>query len=692
MAKPPTDSQLLLAGDHLALLFPYVPDQIAELKLIDGAKWDRLSRTWRVPLRSIEPTIAFATRHGFWISPDLTDLQLPKQPNGEPRIEATTSGYTLYFPYDPVKVKGVKQIPGATWNSDLVAWQAPASSVSEVVTWADEWGLRVPPAIRGLVEAVVKEKAGLYALSSATSLEEPLDIPRLARTLFDFQHVGVKYALQAKRTFIADQMGLGKTAQAIATLEAANAYPAVIVVPPTLQLNWVYEFNAWVPHRKVVALSGMAKKAHTDAVMDVGSKMSHDWATTYSTVNQSSRAIATVDTKTAPPTAAADLFTADVVVVGYSTVGAWLPVLKQLARSAVFDESHYVKNSAAKRTKAAIKLAKGLDIVLCLTGTPVASRPAEYASQLKILGHIDQFGGEWAFYKRYCDAFKDRWGQWHRDGHSNMEELNEKLRSICYVRRLKVDVLPELGERRSVPLYVEGDLKVMDEYWRAERDIATYMAERARAIAEELGANPDSAAVIARIKAESAEHLVRMSALRRIAARAKMPAVEELVSGHIEDGSKVVLAAHHREIVQQLADRFGGYKIIGGQDIEEVELMKNRFQTLPVEEVPVIVLSTQAAKTGHTLTAAQDIIVVELPWTPADFDQVVDRLHRIGQTGSVLATSVLIPGTIDETMWELLDEKRRVVTAVTDGSPLDASSDVLGGLLTRLALQGLRSE
>ena len=216
------------------------------------------------------------------------------------------------------------------------------------------------------------------------------------------------------------------------------------------------------------------------------------------------------------------------------------------------------------------------------------------------------------------------------------------------------------------------------------------MANRAAEIARELGKDPRSAAVMARIKAESAEHLVRMSVLRQIAAKAKLPAVEELVNGHIEEGSKVVLAAHHRDIVLGLSDKFGGYHIIGGQKVEEVERLKERFQNRPASDVPVMVLSIQAAKTGHTLTAAQDIVMVELPWTPADFDQTVDRLHRIGQEGSVLATSPLVPHTIDEDMWELLAAKRQVVDAVTDGTPIaDDGGSVAGEIAARLALKGL---
>jgi SNF2 family DNA or RNA helicase len=173
---------------------------------------------------------------------------------------------------------------------------------------------------------------------------------------------------------------------------------------------------------------------------------------------------------------------------------------------------------------------------------------------------------------------------------------------------------------------------------------------------------------------------VRLSVLRRLSAKAKMPAVEEWVQERVNDGKKVVIAAHHREIVDELARKFGGLKIQGGMSVEEVEEHKRKFQNLPASEAPVIVLSIQAAKTGHTLTAAQDVLFVELPWTPADVDQTYSRCHRIGQVGSVTATYILSDQTIDEDIYSLIERKRGVVTAAIDGGVMaggDASQLVL---------------
>ena len=287
----------------------------------------------------------------------------------------------------------------------------------------------------------------------------------------------------------------------------------------------------------------------------------------------------------------------------------------------------------------------------------------------------------WGYASKNCNAFQDKWGQWHLEGHSNLEELNDKLRATCYIRRTKDQVMSELPPVIHDEVVIDGTPAIMKEYKKAEADIVAYLVERAKQIAEELGLPIGAATVMARLKAEANEHLVRMSVLRKIAAKAKMAVVEEWVDSRIADGKKVVIAAHHREIVDSLASRYGGLKIQGGMDVEDVEDAKHKFQTLPVEKAPVIVLSIQAAKTGHTLTAAQDVLFVELPWTPADVDQTYSRCHRIGQKGSVTSTYMLTSGTIDEEIYSLIERKRAVVGKATEGDmgfdEVDASSIIL---------------
>jgi SWI/SNF-related matrix-associated actin-dependent regulator 1 of chromatin subfamily A len=224
----------------------------------------------------------------------------------------------------------------------------------------------------------------------------------------------------------------------------------------------------------------------------------------------------------------------------------------------------------------------------------------------------------------------------------------------------------------------------MKEYAKAEADIVEYLIERAKEIARELGLSERSAAVRAKFRAEASQHLVRISVLRRIAAKAKMASANEWITAHVEEGRKVVVAAHHRDIVDELAREHGGLKIQGGMNVHEVEEVKAEFQN---GDARVLILSIQAAKTGHTLTAAQDILFVEMPWTPADVDQTVARLHRIGQEGSVTATYMLTVDTIDQQIYDLIDTKRSVVDQATEGVMDGAGAARTGDLVMNLAFQ-----
>ena len=625
-------SVISLADDELILDFPYDKNQVAEIKAIDGAKWDKIAKVWRVPAKSLTPVRDFAVKHGFVISDEILVFNTPMHKNPGDGITIKGNFVFLSFRYDPVMVRSVKQIEGITWDAKSKAWRAPLTSLDTAIKWATTFRQNVPEEVTVLADKMRTELNVLLDASRSTDAE--VHIPTLNGKLLGYQRAGVAYAAHARRVFIADEMGLGKTIQAMATLESlhllsetedtAPCYPAVVVCPSSLVLNWKKEYNRFFPERIVEVVK---------------------------------------DRKTIP------MFgTYDVVVVGYPNITAWE---KQLCNhnSYVFDESHYCKSPDAQRTKSAKKMTKSNKsaVVLCLTGTPVTNRPAEYAPQLDILGQLDKFGGLWGFYRRYCGAHKDKWGQWHLEGHSNLEELNEKLRSICYIRRTKDQVMSDLPPVVHAPITVEGSPAVMKEYAKAQADIVAYLIERAKQIAKELGLPIGAAAVSARLKAEANEHLVKMSVLRKIAARAKMPVVEEWIKERVDQGRKVVVAAHHRDIVDEITNRFGGLKIQGGMDVNDVEDAKHKFQTLPCDQAPVIVLSIQAAKTGHTLTASQEVLFVELPWTPADVDQTYSRCHRLGQLGSVTSTYMMTSGTIDEDIYALIEQKRKIVNVATEG-------------------------
>lgn len=636
--------RLYLDKSEIVLEFPFDQSQVDEIKRIHGAKWDKVSRVWRVPITSIQSAREFALKHDFDVTIDVLKFSVPRPKAGTTRVYLADGLIYISVPYERVIIKAIKQIPAVSWDSDKKSWRAPMSSIRNVIDWAQKFEVEVEQEV--LKEASRVEEKMSELIEASRSTDSDIKIENINGELLPYQKAGVAYASNARRTFIADEMGLGKTVQSIATIDYVHdSYPAVVVCPPSLVLNWVTEWNKWLPHRRIAAVTNRK---------DFPEKGSYD-----------------------------------VVVVGYSNIPHWEKKLTG-HRSYIFDESHYCKTPTAQRTKAAVKIARSAPkegIVLCLTGTPVTNRPNEYASQLEILGRLKEFGGLWGFYRRYCAAYQDSFGQWNISGNSHLDELNERLRGSCYIRRTKDQVLTELPPVMHSKIVVEGSPAVMKEYKKAQEDILLYIAERARQLAIEQGKPSYGAAIHAMIKAEANEHLVRLSVLRRISAKAKMAAVHEWIDSRIENGKKVVVAAHHREIVDEIARKYGNLKIQGGMPVEEVEENKRRFQNESVDKSPVIVLSIQAAKTGHTLTASEECLFVEMPWTPADVDQTYSRLHRIGQKGSVTSTYMLTSGTIDEEIYELIENKRSVVDAAVDGGEVsndDSSVQLILSLFDKM--------
>jgi len=442
------------------------------------------------------------------------------------------------------------------------------------------------------------------------------------------------------------------TCVSLMALEREQAFPAVIVCPATLKLNWQREAKMWLPHRTVEVVTG---------------RDPHPVLADIVIVNYDILAPAPKRGTTPEKGATGVTFGRGGKV---SAGEAWC---KEFAgfKAVVFDESTAIKEFTAARTKGALHIVKNLApnaLRLALTGTPLKNRTSEFAAQLDAVGALKDFGGAWGFYKGACGAYQDKWGHWVKDGNPSekkLRELNDKLRTLGYIRQTKEEFLDDLAPVEHQVQWVDGDPKVMREYAKAEADLIQYLVERAKEIAKELGLDVRSAAVSARMKAEAAQHLVRLSTLRQITARAKTEAAAEFIQERLEADLQVVVAAHHRDVVDLLSAPHNDVKIQGGMKSEDIEDHKAKFQA---GDHKVIVLSIQAAGMGHTLTAAQDVLFVELPWSPADVEQTYSRCHRIGQQGSVTATYLLIPNTIDEEIWDMLQGKQATITAAVEGT------------------------
>jgi SWI/SNF-related matrix-associated actin-dependent regulator 1 of chromatin subfamily A len=240
----------------------------------------------------------------------------------------------------------------------------------------------------------------------------------LGGELAPFQWAGVRYVLDARRAFLADEQGLGKTVEALAALEADGAYPAIVVCPASMKLGWQREAARWLPHRSVAVLEGRSA---------------------------------------VPPSG-------EITILNYEIVAAHREALaRRRPRAIVVDESHYCKNPRAKRTQAVRRLAGAVvadGLRLALTGTPVLNHAEELIAQLRVIGRLEDFGSGAHFSRQFRGPLSEERLHWH-------------LRRRCFVRRLKSDVLPQLPAKRQVVVPVA--LTNQAEYRLAEKDVIEWL-------------------------------------------------------------------------------------------------------------------------------------------------------------------------------------------------------------------------
>ncbi|MFZ1995651.1 MAG: DEAD/DEAH box helicase, partial [Solirubrobacteraceae bacterium] len=432
-----------------------------------------------------------------------------------------------------------------------------------------------------------------------------------------FQWAAVRYALQARGTFLADEQGLGKTVEALTAIEADGAFPAVVVCPASMKLGWERETRRWLPHRSVAVVQGRG---------------------------------------TVPAAA-------EITIVNYEVVAAQYGALTRTRpRALVVDESHYCKNPQAKRTQAVRRLAAAVvpgGLRLALSGTPVLNHAEELIAQLRIIGRMEEFGSGASFARQFRGMVSEERLHWH-------------MRRACFVRRLKAEVLPQLPPKRQVVIPVA--LTNEAEYRLAERDVIAWLRSQPLDLSE---LNAKIAATLRAQRLAQLGTLQRLAARGKLAAALAwiedfLASEEPLVvfARHVEVQRAVMArfpAALHLLGEDSLEQREAAIRAF--QEAEWADGAGGRG---------LIVCATRVAAQGITLTRASNVAFLELEWTPAMHDQAEDRCHRIGQRDAVTAWYLLAANTIDETMARLIQRKRATVAAVTDGRTIDDDGLVEG--------------
>ncbi|MEO6471870.1 MAG: DEAD/DEAH box helicase [Aeromicrobium sp.] len=463
------------------------------------------------------------------------------------------------------------------------------------------------------------------------------------------------------RTFLlADEPGLGKTAQALLAAQAANAYPLLVVVPNVVKTNWAREANLWTPGRPATVIHG-----NGDAI---------------------------------------DGF-ADIVIVNYEVLDRHVGWLGDLGfRGMVLDEAHFIKNKSSQRSQHVLQLSERIrartarPLLMALTGTP-------------LINDIDDFRAIWQFLG-WIDDKKPLPELMHSLEETGLSPLDPGFYSAArasvidlgIVRRRKMDVAADIPARRIADLPVELDDEAGRSIREAERVLARRLVSRYQRALETRTSGVTVEGIdhdlVRRVAAWEREDTTKtdenvFSMMRRIG-QAKAGLAADYTAQLAHSVGKVVFFAKHvdvMDVAEQTFEKRGiRYSSIRGDQTPKArERNIDAFVNDP--DVAVIVCSLSAAGVGINLQVASNMVLAELSWTDAEQTQAIDRVHRIGQEEPVTAWRIIASQTIDTKIVELIDSKAGLAARALDGSDeeVSMSSDMQLEALVALLTEALSS-
>ncbi len=464
------------------------------------------------------------------------------------------------------------------------------------------------------------------------------------RELMPHQAQVVAAAADGHRTFLlADEPGLGKTAQALLAAEAARAFPLLVVVPNVVKTNWAREAGLWTPARSATVVHG---DGHTvDAYSDI-------------------------------------------VIVNYDVLDRHVGWLGTFGfRGMVLDEAHFIKNKSSQRSRHVLELSARIrartarPLLMALTGTPLINDIEDFLAIWEFLSWIDESdpGPE------LMRALESTGLVPGDPGFS--PAARAAVIDMGIVRRRKADVAADIPARRIADLPVELEGALGRSIREAERVLARRLVKRyesaleARApgVAVE-GIDHDLVRKVASWERQDTQDNREgenvFSMMRRIG-QAKAVLAADYTAQLARNVGKVVFFAKHIDVMdaaeQTFAQRGIGYCSIRGDQTTRVR-QASIDAFLTDQDIAVAVCSLTAAGVGLNLQVASNVVLAELSWTAAEQTQAIDRVHRIGQDQPVTAWRIIAAQTIDARIAELIDDKANLAARALDGSDDDFSS------------------
>ena len=444
------------------------------------------------------------------------------------------------------------------------------------------------------------------------------------------------------RTFLlADEPGLGKTAQSLIAASVAGAFPLLAVVPNVVKMNWAREVERWIPGRRATVIHGDG--ADVDAF-------------------------------------------ADVFVVNYEVLDRHLGWLSQLGfKGMVVDEAHFIKNLGSQRSKHVLALGKEIvenapdhnPLRIALTGTPLINDIDDFRAIWMFLGWIDGDKPSPELLRRLeanglTPADKDFY-----------PAARESVIDMGIVRRRKIDVARDLPAKRVVDLPVELDDELGASIRAAEAELARRLVTRFERLSTNTAFRGSTADLIRTVAQQEIDESKNQKTgdniftmVRKIG-QAKAGLASDYAAQLVRSVGKVVFFAKHIDVMDQAEKAFAaqGISYVSIRGDQSTPARQQAIDSFNKDEnVHVAVCSLTAAGVGVNLQASSNVVLAELSWTSAEQTQAIDRVHRIGQEMPVTAWRIVAAQTLDAKIAELIDSKQGLAARALEGEAFDPTS------------------
>lgn len=552
----------------------------------------------------------------------------------------------------------------------------------------------------------------LAAVERSRATDAAIEIPS-PRNLdyLGYQKAGIHYISEREGTLLGDEPGLGKTIQVLGAINHDKSIKDVLVISPaSLRINWQKEARRWlVPDERqwllYIASEDRAIPREANFVITSYDRCRIGYKRCTGPCKGKRREPLTCPACKGSGNGPREPLLCDKcmgrkVVFCHRCNGRGrtaennLKIVSSLQERGwdlvAVDEAHFLKNLDSQRSKAVLgdrmKKKPGLADLgrkrVFMTGTPIPNRPIEIWPILSALAP-DDFGSFKQFAYRYCDGHEEMVSETKKvfkfDGASNLEELQERLRATCMIRRLKQDVLKELPPKRrqviSLPPTEQAKRLIAQELEEWDRKFGEdlSMVQTAMAIAEEHNDKSTYNGAVDKLQYIQRVAFIEMAAARKRVAMVKVPSIITHVKAMRDEGvKKIILFAHHHDVLESLYEKFEKYAVLAyGKTSDKAKNKAVEAFQDKNSGVEIFIAGLTAVGVGITLTASSHVVFAELDWTPGNVNQAEDRAHRIGQENSVLVQHLVLDGSLDARMAQMIVEKQEIADRA-----LDKSTDV----------------